>query len=269
MSISANNLSGITWRDQIETERAKTSTVNNQNNFSDLLHDSLQQTSASISSGAALPPLTREQLNFLVKVLQAQMNRQLYNIVFSGGMEINYFPSRMLPVCSKEIVPSSIETSKKCQVPPKKDSNKTDSNLDNSNLSNSTLDNSNLDSIINKAAGKYGVDSDLIRSVIKTESNFNSRATSPKGAMGLMQLMPGTARDLGVKNAYDPEENIMGGTRYLKTLLNRYDGKVDLALAAYNWGMGNLEKNPERLPRETSNYITRVNSHYKNFRAST
>ena len=84
-----------------------------------------------------------------------------------------------------------------------------------------------------------------------------------------MQLMPGTARDMGVNNAYDPEENIMGGTRYLKTLLNRYDGKVDVALAAYNWGMGNLEKNPRRLPQETSNYIARVNNHYKNFRTST
>lgn len=269
MSISANNLSGITWRNQTTPENTKTPTVNSRSNFSDLLSESLQTTGVSMSSGTALTPLTKEQLNFLIRVIQAQMNRQLYNIVLGSGSETNYFPSRMLPVYNNESSPSLMKSSKNCHIPPKNNSNEIESGLEISSPDNSHPENSSLDSIIEKAAGKYGVDPDLIRSVIKTESNFNSQATSPKGAMGLMQLMPATARDLGVKNAYDPEENVMGGTRYLKTLLNRYDGKVDLALAAYNWGMGNLEKNPHRLPRETSNYIARVNSHYKNFRAST
>jgi soluble lytic murein transglycosylase-like protein len=116
-----------------------------------------------------------------------------------------------------------------------------------------------VDEIIEHASKTYRVDPDLIRSVIRAESDFDTNATSPKGAMGLMQLMPETAKDLGVKNCYNPVENIMAGTRYLKKLLDRYDGNVELTLAAYNWGMGNVEKHPERLPMETRTYIARVN----------
>jgi len=115
-----------------------------------------------------------------------------------------------------------------------------------------------IDEIIKHASTIYGVDPELITSVIKAESDFDAGATSSKGAMGLMQLMPGTARELGVKNCYNPVENIMAGTRYLKSLLNRYDGNIELTLAAYNWGMGNVEKHPDRLPQETRTYIARV-----------
>jgi soluble lytic murein transglycosylase-like protein len=115
--------------------------------------------------------------------------------------------------------------------------------------------------MIQRASKTYGVEPDLIRAVIRAESNFRSESTSPKGAMGLMQIMPATAKDLGIRDAYDPNENIMGGTRYLKGLLDRYGGDVPTALAAYNWGMGNVERRPEKLPRETRDYINRIRNY--------
>jgi soluble lytic murein transglycosylase-like protein len=133
-----------------------------------------------------------------------------------------------------------------------------------SNGSSSSL----FNNIIVEKGQKYGIDPSLIRAVIKTESNFNHKAVSSSGAMGLMQLMPRTAEGLGVSNPFDPEQNIDGGVRYLKAQLNRFNGNLDLALAAYNCGPGRVQKlgitnlnDPEqmrRLPKETQNYIKRV-----------
>jgi soluble lytic murein transglycosylase-like protein len=125
----------------------------------------------------------------------------------------------------------------------------------------SLADTSAYDKLIKEAARRHQVPEGLIKAVIKVESNFNPRATSPVGAMGLMQLMPGTARDLGVRCAYNPGENIDGGTRYLRDLLDRYGGNVPMALAAYNWGPGNLDKG-HSLPRETRNYLESVGRLY-------
>ncbi|WP_198947910.1 lytic transglycosylase domain-containing protein [Magnetofaba australis] len=112
--------------------------------------------------------------------------------------------------------------------------------------------------LIAKAADATGLDADLLRAVIQTESGFDPKAVSAKGAKGLMQLMPATARELGVTDPFNPEQNVMAGARYLKNLVNRYQGEVDLALAAYNWGMGNLERQPERMPAETREYIAKI-----------
>jgi soluble lytic murein transglycosylase-like protein len=112
---------------------------------------------------------------------------------------------------------------------------------------------------ISEHARRQGVAADLVRAVIQVESAFNPVAVSTKGAMGLMQLMPATAHELGVNNPFDPEQNIRGGVTYLKQLLNRYDQKVELALAAYNAGIGNVTKYGAVPPfKETRNYVNKI-----------
>lgn len=116
---------------------------------------------------------------------------------------------------------------------------------------------------VRKAASKYSLEPDLIHAVIKTESNGNHRAVSRKGAMGLMQLMPGTASDLNVSNPFNPEENIEGGARYLRYLLEKFNGDMTLALAAYNAGPKTVEKYGSVPPiYETRQYVKKVYSLY-------
>lgn len=134
-------------------------------------------------------------------------------------------------------------------------------------LFHARIDVNKFDEIIISTAKKHNIDPALIKAVIKAESNFDHQAISPVGAQGLMQLMPATASQLQVEDAFHPEKNIEGGTRYLRYLLNLYRGNLTLALAAYNAGEGAVAKYNYKVPpyRETKNYVNRVLSFYNSF----
>ncbi len=123
------------------------------------------------------------------------------------------------------------------------------------------------DQHIKQSGYRYNVDPQLIKAIIKAESDFDCYAKSQKGAQGLMQLMPGTARDLNVSNSFDPQANIDGGTRYFRTMLDTFNGNIPLSLAAYNAGP-NMVKRTNQMPQipETVEYVQRVLQHYKDYK---
>jgi transglycosylase-like protein with SLT domain len=128
-----------------------------------------------------------------------------------------------------------------------------------------------LDSLIRQNGYKYNVDPYLIFLVMEQESHFNTYAVSPKGARGLMQLMPGTGARYGMRRPHDPAQNISAGTRYLRELLNRFNNRVDLVLASYNAGEGAVAKFGNRVPpyKETRNYVKKISYRYKRTTART
>jgi soluble lytic murein transglycosylase-like protein len=131
------------------------------------------------------------------------------------------------------------------------------------NFRGTSVTSGDIDSAIEQAAARHNVDPNLVRAVVKVESNFNPNAVSRKGAMGLMQLMPSTARQLNVKNPFDPEQNVDAGVRHLKQLLESYGGDIKLTLAAYNAGAGAVARS-SGVPRyaETQNYVRRITNLY-------
>jgi|LGVD01.1.fsa_nt_gb hypothetical protein len=222
--------------------------------FNRLLKDSIERIDSLSDYPHKALPLDRDQARKLYEIIQMRMNECLVRVLseFDENSTLDGFKLDWMNICgvSRQM---KFHASKFQQASPEMqpEMQKVPSRAE-------------IENIVMHASKTYDVDPDLIKAVVKAESDFDVDSTSSKGAMGLMQLMPETAKELGVRNFYDPVENIMAGTRYLKSLLDRYDGNVTLALAAYNWGMGNVERHPERLPRETQTYIARVNKFLRN-----
>jgi hypothetical protein len=208
------------------------------------------------------PPLSPQEASALSQRVTMQINETLIDILSDqkdDHQPVNPYMGELEDIFSNQIAGKGI-LSKIRQIPSETGRQGVPvlEEISGKKEDSQTVDDHGIESIIQKAAEAFGVDSNLIKGVIQAESSFNPTAVSDKGAMGLMQLMPDTARELGVNDPLDPTENVMGGTRYLKTLLDRYEGSTPLALAAYNWGMGNLDTRPGQMPEETRNYVAKI-----------
>jgi soluble lytic murein transglycosylase-like protein len=251
MYVKYNNIEGIrlhtakTYQTSKPDEKLSREARKISRPFDAFLRNSVIDTYTDIDILRNIPALDKNTIDKLIQIVQAQIDLSLLKTVSGEAPDENLWKLDWF---------ATLHMSKTQH-----------GNQPNEEI-NSKID---LDHIIDHASKSYNVDRNLITSVIKAESDFDPNCTSKKGAMGLMQLMPETAKELGVENPYDPYENVMAGTKYLKGLLKRYDNDTNSTLAAYNWGMGNLERNPGKLPRETRTYIARVNKFYQDFTSQT
>ncbi len=233
--------------------------------FNDLLLENIKNNKVNKGVLPDQELFPREKLKQLAEMIQLQLKSSLLSQMNDSEEDESSLnmPMPFLSLPDKSSLIDSLASNIKQTQPGLKETKPAETQKTEINAANSRP----VEQVINAASNEYDVDPDLIRSVIRAESDSDPLSTSPKGAMGLMQLMPETAKELGVNDPYDIFENVMGGTRYLKTLLDRYSGNKDLALAAYNWGMGNVERNPEGLPRETRDYIAKINKFLRSSKA--
>lgn len=251
MYVEYNNIEGIrlhtkkTYQTSKPDEKLSREAKTISRPFDTFLHNSVIDTYTDIGILKNIPALDKNTIDKLIQIVQAQIDLSLLKAVSWEAPDENLWKLDGL---------ATLNMSKTQH-----------GNQPNEEI-NSKID---LEHIIDHASNSYNIDRNLITSVIKAESDFDPNCTSKKGAMGLMQLMPETAKELGAENPYDPYENVMAGTKYLKGLLKRYDNDTNSTLAAYNWGMGNLERNPGKLPRETRIYIARVNKFYQDLTSQT
>lgn len=196
------------------------------------------------------------------KIEAYAVEEDLIHLTLQGGGKLSLPLTRIERIVDDEIVPAEVVAEVKKMVEeqggvfPKRSWRYSEQSQ--------PLWQSKYNEIIVAAAQKFDVDAALVSAVIKAESDYNPRIVSHKGARGLMQLMPATAKRFGVTNSFDPEENIHAGTRYLRWLLKTFDGNADLAVAAYNAGEGNVWKYDGVPPfRETVNYINRISKHIR------
>jgi soluble lytic murein transglycosylase-like protein len=188
------------------------------------------------------------------------------NFDTANGVKVYVEPPPALKQISKSTRQAGVASSARAATPNVRLTSmsvNTGSALSNS-LRGFTTGNEQIDGYVTESAKRNGLDPLLIYSVMHQESSFKSRAISPKGARGLMQLMPGTAVRFGVTNIFDAQQNIEGGSRYMKFLLDRFDGDLSLALAGYNAGEGAVEKYGWRIPpyAETQEYVRRISHRY-------
>lgn len=197
-----------------------------------------------------------------VQLMQLQMMTQTLKAASTDSKSFNLILKSMLNAMTEQDLSglnSSLLASLLTEIDPKT-----------KKASASGNESSSIEEAVKKASVKYGIDQDLIMAVIKQESSFDSSAVSSAGAMGLMQLMPGTAQALGVSDPFDVEQNVDGGTKYLSQLMNMYGNSKKMALAAYNAGAGTLDSRAvhneyeiKNLPAENREYVNKVMDYYE------